>query len=375
MAINPVNWIKQHAGQGYAPWIQYPFIMGSDLAGEVVEIGPGVESFNVGDRVLGHAMCMNQRINTSSEGAFQEYTVLRANVVSKIPASLPYEKACVLPLGLSTAARGLFSSSYLALSLPRTSSTREINDDIKPTLVVWGGSTSVGCNAIQLAAAAGYDVITTASPKNHDYLKSLGATATFDYRSSTAVDDIIAFLQQPGRQVVGALAIGLGSLSSCADIFGALPSETIVNTASYNGSIASTLTAGSDISTIATSTLKHNKFIAQVTLDVLPPASLRDQDGPLDWSSLSPSATDAAAKARNHADEKGVKTKFVIASEIVDDEIAGKIYNEFLEEALEMGRYVCAPEPEVVGQGLESLQEALGVSRRGVSARKVVVKL
>jgi NADPH:quinone reductase-like Zn-dependent oxidoreductase len=39
------------------------------------------------------------------------------------------------------------------------------------TLLVWGGSTSVGSNAIQLGVAAGYEVVTTASPKNFDYVR------------------------------------------------------------------------------------------------------------------------------------------------------------------------------------------------------------
>jgi NADPH:quinone reductase-like Zn-dependent oxidoreductase len=71
---------------------------------------------------------------------------------------------------MSTAACGLFQEDHLALqrssALPKPTSK---------TLLVWGGSTSVGSNAIQLAVAAGYEVFTTASPKNFDYVKKLGA--------------------------------------------------------------------------------------------------------------------------------------------------------------------------------------------------------
>lgn len=59
------------------------------------------------------------------------------------------------------------------------------------TVVVWGGSTSVGSNAVQLAVAAGYEVVTTASPRNFDHVRALGASAVFDYNSSTVVQDII----------------------------------------------------------------------------------------------------------------------------------------------------------------------------------------
>ena len=56
---------------------------------------------------------------------------------------------------------------------------------------IFGGSTSVGANAIQLAVAAGYEVISTASPKNHAYVRGLGASEVFDYHSATVVADMI----------------------------------------------------------------------------------------------------------------------------------------------------------------------------------------
>lgn len=143
IAINPLEWIKQIAGNYIFSWIKYPFIMGSDLAGEVFVVGKGVTRFKVGDRVIGHAVGMDPKSNKSSEGAFQEYTVIRTNLASPIPDSLSYEDACVLPLCASTAACGLFMKDFLALQYPTVSP--------KPTgktLLIWGGSTSVGSNAI-----------------------------------------------------------------------------------------------------------------------------------------------------------------------------------------------------------------------------------
>lgn len=81
---------------------------------------------------------MDQRSNKSSEGAFQEHTVIRANLASSMPDSMSYESACVLPLGMSTAACELFMKDFLALPFPTVSP--------KPagkTLPVWGGSISV----------------------------------------------------------------------------------------------------------------------------------------------------------------------------------------------------------------------------------------
>ncbi|TVY87702.1 Dehydrogenase, partial [Lachnellula willkommii] len=154
VAINPADWAIQKKGDMLFPWLAYPYIGGSDVAGEVAEIGSGVTRFKVGDRVFGLALCL------SGEGAFQEYTVLRDHMTCHVPAGLSYETASVIPLGLATAASGLFQKGLLGLQHPSVPP--------KPTgktLLIWGGSTSVGCNAIQLAVAAGYEVITTASPK------------------------------------------------------------------------------------------------------------------------------------------------------------------------------------------------------------------
>jgi len=63
----------------------------------------------------------------------------------------------------------------------------------------------VGCNAIQLAVAAGYEVFTTCSPKNFDLVKELGASQTFDYNSKTVVKDIIHAFQN--KTTAGAISV------------------------------------------------------------------------------------------------------------------------------------------------------------------------
>ncbi len=143
VATNPFEWFKQVAGDLMFSWIKYPFVMGSYLAGEVVKMGKGVTRFRVGDRVMGHAVGMGPKSNKSAEGAFQKYTVVRANMASPVPSSMPYENACVLPLCLSTAARGLFQKDFLALPYPTVSPRPN-----GKTVLVWGGSISVGSNAI-----------------------------------------------------------------------------------------------------------------------------------------------------------------------------------------------------------------------------------
>lgn len=116
VAINPVDWIIQRAN--VFRWITYPFVLGSDLAGEVVEVGSAVTRFKVGDRVLAHAVGTDKDSNSSAEGAFQAYTVVLACMASPIPPALTYEDAAVLPLAVSTAACGLFQKDHLALQYP-----------------------------------------------------------------------------------------------------------------------------------------------------------------------------------------------------------------------------------------------------------------
>lgn len=137
--------------------------------------------------------CVGLGTNDPKHGGFQLYTVCKDIIVSPIPDSLSFEQAVVLPLAISTAATGLFKKDRLALPYPTNAS--------KPTgksVLVWGGSSSVGSSAIQLAAAAGVTVVTVASSHNLEYVKSLGAEHAFDYKSPSVVDDIVSAVKGTG---------------------------------------------------------------------------------------------------------------------------------------------------------------------------------
>jgi hypothetical protein len=72
---------------------------------------------------------------------------------------------------------------------------------------------------------------------------------------------------------------------------------------------------------------------------------------------------------------EGVGAKFCMAGSIKDDEVGKSVYADFLPEALAEGTFVAAPEAEVVGKGLENIQAAFEVQKKGVSAKKIVVSL
>jgi NADPH:quinone reductase-like Zn-dependent oxidoreductase len=132
-----------------------------------------------------------------AHGGFQLYTIAKEITVAPIPDAIPYEQAVVLPLAISTAAAGLYQKGFLALPYPT------INPKSSgKTILIWGGSSSVGSTAIQLAVGSGLEVISTASKKNLDYVKGLGAKHVFDHSSATVVEDILAGLK--GTDFAGA---------------------------------------------------------------------------------------------------------------------------------------------------------------------------
>jgi NADPH:quinone reductase-like Zn-dependent oxidoreductase len=272
----------------------------------------------------------DQKYNSSAQGAFQIYSVLQAHMTSPIPSTLSYERAAVLPLGVSTAACGLFQKDQLALQYPSI--------DPKPTgktLLIWGGSTSVGSNAIQLAVAAGYEVFTTASPRNFNYVKKLGASQAFDYNSDTTVEDLIHALK--GKTIAGALSIGQGSADACMDVL---------------------------------DKCKGNKFIAMASYPVPQPPPKRFT---LLQTALHyvPWIITNWFKCR----ARGIGNKFIFATTLIDNGVGKAIYEDFLPKALAQGTYIAAPDPQVVGKGLDCIQAGFDIQKKGMSAKKVVVSL
>lgn len=133
----------------------------------------------------------------------------------------------VLPLGISTASAGLFQKDFLNLPFP-SPEQEQAPEPLNRVLLIWGGSSSVGSCAIQLAKAAGAIIITTASPRNFAYVKALGAEEVFDYRAEDVEDQIVNWLQS--KTVLGAFhAVGEnGAVQTCARIVDRSQGKAIV---------------------------------------------------------------------------------------------------------------------------------------------------
>lgn len=170
-ALNNIDWKVQQTG---AHVDIYPAILGSDIAGEVVEVGHGVTSFVKGQRVFA---CGNRK---NDQAGFQQYTLTTSIFTAGIPANLTYDQAATLPLTLDTAAVGLYSDTFGAGLVPPWTEFGKDKYSGNPILVS-GASSSVGCYVIQLARCSGFfPIIAIASGTHEENLKSLGATHVVD---------------------------------------------------------------------------------------------------------------------------------------------------------------------------------------------------
>lgn len=143
------------------------------------------------------------RTQNPAHAGFQLYTVAPEFLVARVPEGVELTSTCVLPLCLSTAAAGLYEVGYLGLEVPSLSKGvvdgKEKQEE--EVILIWGGSSTVGSCAIQLCVAAGLTVLTTASARNHQYVRDLGARYVFDHADGEVVERLVG--AAVGKRVVG----------------------------------------------------------------------------------------------------------------------------------------------------------------------------
>ncbi|WP_090945872.1 NADP-dependent oxidoreductase [Nonomuraea jiangxiensis] len=152
--VNPVDW---KLAAGYLDPIMYtdfPLIPGWDVAGVVERVGPDSPEFAVGDEVYGYV-----RKDWVQYGTYAEFVSANVRMLAKKPTSLSWEQAAGVPLAGLTAYR----------SIRRAGVTEG------DTVLIHAASGGVGSFGVRIAAALGARVIGTASERNHDFLRSLGA--------------------------------------------------------------------------------------------------------------------------------------------------------------------------------------------------------
>ncbi|KAE8320176.1 chaperonin 10-like protein [Aspergillus transmontanensis] len=168
VALNPTDWKHVEWDLGATGCLA-----GCDYSGIVEEVGKDVKkSFRKGDRICGVTHGAN--VLELEDGAFAEYIVAKGDLQMHIPDSLSFQEAATLGVGITTVGQGLYQSLKLALPTEPISQPEPV--------LIYGGSTATGSLAIQYAKLSGYNVITTCSPHNFDFVKKLGADAVYDYR-------------------------------------------------------------------------------------------------------------------------------------------------------------------------------------------------
>jgi NADPH:quinone reductase-like Zn-dependent oxidoreductase len=180
--INPVDWkIRQGMTRGFLDY-KLPVILGWDFSGVVEEVGPGVTGWKKGDEVYA-------RPDISRNGAYAEYIAVKASEIGPKPKSLDHVHAAAIPLAALTAWQAMFDAAGLQAG---------------QRILIHAAAGGVGTFAVQLAKWKGAYVIGTASARNHEFLRQLGADEVIDYtafRFEDVVRDVDVVLDSMAGEV------------------------------------------------------------------------------------------------------------------------------------------------------------------------------
>ncbi|MFJ9562822.1 NADP-dependent oxidoreductase [Streptomyces fuscichromogenes] len=152
--VNPVDWHVVAGHLNSVLKVSLPLVPGFDVAGVVEAVGPDVTQFAVGDEVFGYV-----RTREVQYGTYAEFVAAPVETLARKPAALDWRESAGLPLVGLTALQAL----------------DRVNAGAGETVLVHAAAGGVGSAAVQIAVARGARVIGTASERNHDFLRSLGA--------------------------------------------------------------------------------------------------------------------------------------------------------------------------------------------------------
>ncbi len=173
--VGPNDVLVEVTGAGVGPWDakireglfgpqQFPFVPGGEVSGLVTALGDTATGFAIGDAVFGSPGML---------GGYAEYTAVDAGRLAGIPAGVDLEAAGGVPIAFVTALEGLDDQLHVAAG---------------ETVLVAGAAGGVGSFVVQLAKLRGAQVVGTASPDHHDYVRALGAAAVYDYHGDWVND-------------------------------------------------------------------------------------------------------------------------------------------------------------------------------------------
>lgn len=157
--VNPLDWKLREGWLADRIPLSLPLIPGWDVSGVIEQVGAGVTELAPGDAAFG-------KPDLVRDGAYAEWLVARAATLARKPTRLDHLHAAAVPIAGLTAWQALFEGDGGAPAI-----------GLQPgqTLLVLGGAGGVGSFAVQLARWRGARVIATASRRNAEYLRNLGA--------------------------------------------------------------------------------------------------------------------------------------------------------------------------------------------------------
>jgi NADPH:quinone reductase-like Zn-dependent oxidoreductase len=160
-AITPteLQWFPTFKTPGGEPR-PFPIVLSHEFSGVIADLGSGVGDFEIGDAVYG----MNDWF---ANGALAGFCVASASAVALKPRVLDHAQAAVVPISALTAWQGLFDRGGL---------------ESGQRVLIHGGSGGVGVFAVQLAHWRGAHVIATASARNLDFVREIGADEVIEYK-------------------------------------------------------------------------------------------------------------------------------------------------------------------------------------------------
>ncbi|GAB6459965.1 NADP-dependent oxidoreductase [Bacillus cereus] len=159
-SINPVDWKIRKGDLQEQLHFSFPIILGLDVAGVIEEVGEEIECFKIGDKVY-------TKPENIGQGSYAEFITVKSDLVCYMPTNLSFEEAASIPLAGLTAWQSLVDYAKI-----------KEHDRV----LIHAGAGGVGSLAIQIAKSFGAFVATTASSKNEEFLKSLGADLVIDYK-------------------------------------------------------------------------------------------------------------------------------------------------------------------------------------------------
>ncbi|CAK8575318.1 unnamed protein product [Lathyrus sativus] len=170
-SINPIDW-KIQKGDLRALFMprKFPNTPCTDVAGEVVEVGPQVKDFKVGDKVLA-------KLTHQYGGGLAEFAVASESLTATRPSEVSAAEAAGLPIAGLSARDAL--TEIGGIKLDGTGEQKNV--------LVTAASGGVGVYAVQLAKLGNNHVTATCGARNIDFVKSLGADEVLDYKTPEGV--------------------------------------------------------------------------------------------------------------------------------------------------------------------------------------------